>query len=147
MERGATSSSCTTTTMEMLEGVEISDTRIKVVRVIEVIWKRQKFRETTPTTQVGGLTLICGVEIWVVVTRGGGRKSDMLMVIKERGTLDISYREIKAPGGWAWVDHLIASIVIEMDISRHPTPTLLSAITVKKMGTMPWHARPRKDST
>jgi hypothetical protein len=79
--------------------------------------------------------------------RGGGRKSDMLMVIKERGTLDISYREIKAPGGWAWVDHLIASIVIEMDISRHPTPTLLSAITVKKMGTMPWHARPRKDST
>jgi hypothetical protein len=37
MERGATSSSSLTTVAEMLERVQISDTRIKVVRAIEVI--------------------------------------------------------------------------------------------------------------
>jgi hypothetical protein len=42
MERGATSSSSLTTVAEMLERVQISDTRIKVVRVIEVIWERKK---------------------------------------------------------------------------------------------------------
>jgi hypothetical protein len=97
MERGATSSSCTTTTMEMLEGVEISDTRIKVVRVIEVIWKRQKFRETTPTTQVGGLTLICGVEIWVVVTRGGAEERYAHGDQRER---DFRYKLQRDQGSW-----------------------------------------------
>jgi hypothetical protein len=71
MERGATSNGSLTTVAKMLERVQISDTRIKVVRVIEVIWERKKFRVTTPTTQVGCLTLICGMEMWVVVTRGG----------------------------------------------------------------------------
>jgi hypothetical protein len=86
------------------------------------------------------------MEMWVVVTRGG-LKSEMLMVIKERGTLDLSCMEIKTLGRWARVDHLIASIAIEMDTSRRPAPTLLSAITAKRMGTGPWHAQLRKDST
>jgi hypothetical protein len=88
--------------------------------------------------------------LWYGNVGGGykrGLKSEMLMVIKERGTLDLSCMEIKTLGRWAWVDHLIASIAIEMDTSRRPAPTLLSAITAKRMGIGPWHAQLRKDST
>jgi hypothetical protein len=54
MQRGTSSSDSTMTMVEMVEGVLINGTRIKVVLALEVIMARQEVKATTPTTQGGG---------------------------------------------------------------------------------------------
>jgi hypothetical protein len=133
--------------VEILEGIRISASRIKVVLAIEGIWVRQKFMMKASTTHIGVLTLTRGLAMWVVVIRRG-LKSEIPMVIREREreTLETRCEEIRTMAGWGQEDHLIASTVTEMVTSRHHVPIPHSATIAKKMDIGPWHAQPRKDS-
>jgi hypothetical protein len=71
-------------------------------------------------------------------SRGGlTREKPMVTKERERDTSDPRCEESRIMGGWEWEDQLIASTATEMVTSRHPIPTLLFAIIVKKMGTGP----------
>jgi hypothetical protein len=83
--------------VEILEGIRISASRIKVVLAIEGIWVRQKFMMKASTTQIGVLTLTRGLAMWVVVIRRG-LKSEIPMVIRERERLQ--KQDAKRSGPW-----------------------------------------------